>query len=155
RDSRLDHNRLVKEIRAEVLAGTKSIDLIGQLLGSRYELRKVIGQGGLGVVYQGIDITTQKKVAVKLLREDGAEENAGCSQQVFEREIKILRRVSHPNIVGIVDSGVSATGRLYLVMDFIDGQSLDDIINFEGVWSVKRTLRMLSQLCPALQTMHE
>jgi eukaryotic-like serine/threonine-protein kinase len=153
RDNSLNYDRVIKEIRAEVLSGTKAIELMGQTLNGRYDLISLLGQGGLGAVYKAVDLNTQQVVAVKLLLEDS--ENTIFSQQLFEREIKILKRVQHPNIVSILDSGITPTGRLFLVMDLIEGKPLDDLIGEGGYWTVSRTLNLLEQICPALYAIHE
>jgi serine/threonine protein kinase len=153
RENSLNYDRVIKEIRAEVLSNTKAIDLSGQTLNGQYELQGLIGQGGLGAVYKALDLNTGQIVAVKLLLEDT--DNTIFSQQLFEREIKILKRVHHPNIVSILDSGMSPTGRLFLVMEFIEGKPLDDLLSEGGIWSIERTLRLLRHLCPALYAIHQ
>lgn len=87
-----------------------------------YTITREIHRGGQGVVYQALQKSTKRKVAVKVMREGpfaGARE-----RQRFEREVEILGSLNHPNIVAVIDSG-SAGGMFYFVMDYIDGQPLD------------------------------
>lgn len=156
REQKLTDSSMIKKIRAEVIAGTKADELAGEILNDRYELLKVIGQGGLGVVYKGIDRETKKDVAVKLLIDDDeGDEESDFSRKLFEREIKILKRVTHPNIVAILDAGLTNTGRQFLVMDYVSGLSLDALLEVEKIWEVDRVLNLLRQICPALHAMHQ
>ena len=87
-----------------------------------YDLIREIHPGGQGVVYQAVQQSTNRKVAIKVLREGPF---AGLAEKArFEREIQILGQLQHPNIVTIHDSG-SASGHFYFVMDYIRGQPLD------------------------------
>ncbi|MBI5865367.1 MAG: protein kinase [Planctomycetes bacterium] len=87
-----------------------------------YEILREIHRGGQGVVYQAIQKSTKRKVAIKVMREGPF---AGSSDKArFEREVQILGQLQHPNIVGVHDSG-SAAGNFYFVMDYIPGQPLD------------------------------
>jgi predicted Ser/Thr protein kinase len=157
RNKNLDDTRKIREMRAEVLAQKNSPEhLVGQLIVNRYQLEDLVGQGGLGAVYRAGDLQTGRTVAVKMLLEQEAdEEGLKFYQKLFEREIKILRRVKHPNIVAILDAGVTDTGRNFLVMEFLEGRTLGNILEEDRVWSVERVLNLLRQICPALQTMHD
>ncbi|MEW6730769.1 MAG: protein kinase [Acidobacteriota bacterium] len=133
----------------------KEMERTGQVLNDRYELQHMIGKGGLGVVYRALDLFTQQIVAVKLLLESFDRPNEeSLPRQYFEREIQLLTKVRHPNIVAVLDSGVTRTGHSFLVMEFVEGQVLSDLIGVNKVWSVARTLHLLKQLCPALHAMH-
>src|SRR5260370_1275148 len=92
----------------------------------RYRLDGRLGAGGMGVVYQGETRGSGASVAVKFLHDAFA----GMPDLVkrFEREVAAMRRIDHPNLVGIVDSGVEA-GVPYLVMDFQSGQPLGDVVD--------------------------
>jgi hypothetical protein len=140
RNKNLDDTRKIREMRAEVLAQKNSPEhLVGQLIVNRYQLEDLVGQGGLGAVYRAGDLQTGRTVAVKMLLEQEAdEEGLKFYQKLFEREIKILRRVKHPNIVAILDAGVTDTGRNFLVMEFLEGRTLGNILEEDRVWSVER-----------------
>lgn len=87
------------------------------------DLRK-ISRGGQGVVYSALQKSTNRRVAVKVLLEGVFASEA--SRRRFEREVEIVAGLRHPNIVQVYDSGLTADGRLYLVMEYIEGKPLDD-----------------------------
>ncbi len=117
---------------------------------SGYDLVRQIHRGGQGVVYQAIQRTTKRKVAIKVLR-DGP--FAGPRDKArFEREVQILGQLSHPNIVGIHDSGVAA-GNFFYVMDYISGQSLD-VFMASRARSIDETLRLFAEICEAISAAH-
>ena len=124
-----------------------------EIINNRYKIERELGKGGLGIVYQAIDLTNGKKVALKFLTDDQNVEDPITNQKFFEREIKILSQIQHPNIVSIFDSGFSLN-RPFFVMDYIKGESLEELLNKEKIWSVPRVLNLLQQLCPALYAMH-
>ncbi|MCG3125375.1 MAG: Serine/threonine-protein kinase PknD [Phycisphaerae bacterium] len=92
------------------------------------ELRE-LKRGGQGVVYAGVQLSTKRPVAIKLLL-DGAYASATARRR-FEREIDLVASLRHPNIVSVYDSGTTADGRTYLVMEYIDGVSLDELLPAE------------------------
>ncbi len=142
---------LVEEISSEELEPLEINPF--ELVNNRYKMEQELGKGGLGIVYQAIDLTNGKKVALKFLIDDQTAEDPTTNQKYFEREIKILSQIQHPNIVSILDSGFSIN-RPFFVMEYIDGQSLEKILLKERLWSVPRVLNLLQQICPALYTMH-
>lgn len=87
-----------------------------------YQIVREIHRGGQGVVYQAVQKTTTRKVAIKVMHSGGGLGSAGKAR--FEREVQILSQLSHPNIVKVHDSGMS-DGHLFYVMDYISGESLD------------------------------
>ncbi len=154
REDNLNKTKMAKEIRAEIITNIKSPDWSGQTLNERYKLEHILGKGGLGVVYQTTDLLSGQVVALKMLLEN-ADEDVAYAHQLFEREIKVLRRIHHPNVVSILDSGITSTGRPYLVMEYIEGEPLSKLLQEERVWSVARTLNLLQSICPALQAIHD
>jgi serine/threonine protein kinase len=156
RENNLNHDQIIKKIRAEIVTNKISGEntaLIGGLLDNRYSIEMILGKGGLGIVYKANDIKTLQTVAIKMLLEDT--EDIDYTQKLFEREIKILKRVNHPNVVGILDSGLTETGRPYFVMDYVEGKSLADLMEEERIWSVNRVLNLLEHICPALDAIHQ
>ncbi|MCA9255049.1 MAG: serine/threonine protein kinase, partial [Phycisphaerales bacterium] len=113
-------------------------------------------RGGQGVVYKAIQLSTQREVAIKVLREGPF---AGASDRVrFEREIQVLAGLRHPNIVTIHDSGASS-GFFYFVMDYIPGRPLDeyiqDIQRTTGKpMDVRACLALFSRICDAMNVAH-
>src|SRR5205085_7124484 len=90
-----------------------------------YELLREISRGGQAVVYEAIQRSTGRRVAVKVLHERSL---AGSAERArFEREVKILAALDHPNVVAIVDRGRTPDGTIYLVMEYVAGRTLDEL----------------------------
>jgi serine/threonine protein kinase len=116
-----------------------------------YELLRELHRGGQGVVYQAIQKTTRRKVAIKVMREGPFASQREHAR--FEREAQILGQLNHPGIVAIHDSGVTHQGLSYFVMDYISGAPLDVYMSsVKG--SVEDALRMLVQVCEAVSAAH-
>ncbi len=117
---------------------------------SGYQILKEIHRGGQGVVYQAIQKSTKRKVAVKVMKEGPF---AGPSDKArFDREVQILGALHHPNIVAIHDSG-EAAGHFYYVMDYISGQPLD-VWMASGPRNIDETLTIFAKICDAVSAAH-
>jgi tRNA A-37 threonylcarbamoyl transferase component Bud32/predicted esterase len=115
-----------------------------------YELTREIHRGGQGIVYQAIQTSTRRKVAIKMLREGVF---AGSRDQArFQQEAQILGQFRHPGIVAIHDSG-SVAGHFFLVMDYIPGQPLDVHMASEPR-GVRATLELFARICDAVSAAH-
>ncbi|HUU95955.1 MAG TPA: serine/threonine-protein kinase [Phycisphaerae bacterium] len=115
-----------------------------------YEIMGEIHRGGQGVVYQAIQQSTKREVAVKVMKEGPF---ASWADRVrFEREIEILGQLNHPNIVTIHDSGTAA-GSFYYVMDYIAGRPLDDYVTLAKP-SVEQALRLFAKICDGVNAAH-
>ncbi len=115
-----------------------------------YELTDAVFRGGQGVVFKALQKSTNRDVAIKVLREHPAELRHGTAR--FDREVQILSQLKHPNIVGIVDSGATC-GHRYYIMDFIDGLSLDDYL-IAHTLSVRAKLALFVEICNAVNVAH-
>ncbi|HKE01751.1 MAG TPA: serine/threonine-protein kinase, partial [Planctomycetota bacterium] len=124
--------------------------LLGTVVGG-CKLLERIGAGGMGVVYKAEQLSLGRTVAVKLLPEPLRRDSQ--IEDRFRREIAILARLSHPNIVGILDGGVSEHGA-YFVMEHVEGVSLRRVLAQGGV-SPQEALRIIPQVCDALEYAHE
>jgi tetratricopeptide (TPR) repeat protein/predicted Ser/Thr protein kinase len=116
-----------------------------------YEILREIHRGGQGVVYQAIQKTTRRKVAIKLLH--GGPFTGSTGRSRFEREVQVLGQLSHANIVRIHDSGVTADGSFFYVMDYISGRSLDELIADKRP-DVDQTLALFVKICDAINAAH-
>jgi serine/threonine-protein kinase len=123
---------------------------LGTSVDDRYRLDERLAAGGMGVVYKGLDQKTQKPVAVKFVHDAFAAIPTLVKR--FEREVKAMSRVSHPNLVNIVGSGTQG-GVPYLVMDFHEGSSLSDLIEKGGL-SPKRAIGLASQILAGVGHAH-
>lgn len=127
------------------------------LLANRYLILQKIGQGGMGAVYKATDTRLgQKIVALKELSESALTNplDKQGARQAFEQEATMLALLSHPNLPRVTDH-FSEGGKQYLVMDFIDGKTLEDLLNAaKGPLDVKQVVDWAGQLCDVLGYLH-
>jgi serine/threonine protein kinase len=126
--------------------------MVGQTLGGRYEIIAKLGSGGMSHVYQARDTILNRIVTVKILRSDLAEDKDFVRR--FQVEAQAVASLSHPNIVSIYDVG-QENGLPYLVMEYVEGLTLKDIIQKEGPLSPAETVNLGVQVCAALAHAHE
>ena len=124
----------------------------GELVNDRYEIEKLIGEGGMANVYLAKDTILDRKVAVKVLRGDLAGDEKFVRR--FQREALAASSLSHPNIVEIYDVGED-NGNFYIVMEYIDGKTLKQLIKKRGVLTLPETIDIMMQLLDALATAHD
>ncbi|HMU37709.1 MAG TPA: serine/threonine-protein kinase [Pseudomonadota bacterium] len=124
--------------------------LVGATLGGRYLIESFLSAGGMGVVYRAKHTVLDKPLAIKLLKEA----QDPMMQQRFLLEAKSACHIGHENIVDITDFGVLDDGRPYLVMEFLQGQSLEAIIG-KGALPPLRAIRIAEQVARGLQAVHE
>src|SRR5215813_6394518 len=127
--------------------------LIGQTLASKYKIEKLIKQGGMGAVYRGKHVLMDKTVAIKVLKPSLAGDDAVVAR--FSREAKAASKISHPHAVSVTDFGESENGVVFLVMEYLDGRTLKEIIKSEGPMQLARVVEILRQVAGALDAAHE
>lgn len=127
--------------------------LIGCTLGGRYRLLRMIGEGGMGRIYQAQHLLIDRAVAVKVLREDYCR-RADVLER-FRREAKSASRIGHPNIVDVLDFGETKSGASYFVMEMLAGKELAQVIADERVLMPERAVRIAYQCCHALALAHD
>ncbi len=126
-----------------------------RLLSERYELGETLGYGGMSEVHRGRDVRLGRDVAVKVLRADLARDPQ--FQHRFRREAQNAAALNHPAIVAVYDTGetVSEYGPLpYIVMEFVDGRTLRDIVKTEGPMDEQRAMETMADVCAALDFSH-
>ena len=123
---------------------------LARALGDRFELRDVLGRGGMATVYIAYDRKHQRDVAVKVLRPDIA---ASIGPDRFSKEIQIVARMVHPHILPLHDSG-AADGFIYYVMPYIDGGSLRQVLERDKRVGVERALAIAAPIADALSYAH-
>jgi serine/threonine-protein kinase len=126
-----------------------------RLLSNRYELGETLGYGGMSEVHKGRDVRLGRDVAVKVLRADLARDPQ--FQERFRREAQNAAALNHPAIVAVYDTGETKTeyGPLpYIVMEYVDGRTLRDIIKTQGPLSGKRAMEVMADVCAALDFSH-
>jgi len=126
---------------------------LGSKLCGRYELRRVVADGGMGRVYEGIDKQTQTRIAVKVLHDDVSKDEVSLER--FKREYEISAALPHDFIVKVMDfQRDEASGVWLLVMEFLDGEELRFILKREKVVPPDRLVRMLAQTALGLDEAH-
>jgi serine/threonine protein kinase len=126
---------------------------LGTRLGSRYEIRRVVADGGMGRVYEGIDKQTDSRVAIKVLHDDVSRDDVALER--FKREYEISALLPHEHIVQVLDfqrDRVSSTW--LLTMEFLDGEELRYVLKRDGVLPPERMVRMLAQVAIGLDEAH-
>jgi HAMP domain-containing protein len=124
----------------------------GSLFAGRYEIKEIIGMGGMGVVYRGLDRELQEPVAIKTLRPEALSGEPGALER-FKQEIRLARKIAHRNVVRTYDLG-EVSGMYYLTMEYVEGMSLKQLITGRGKLPVPVTLTIGKQLCRALEVAH-
>lgn len=124
---------------------------VGGVLAGRYEIRQQLGAGGMGVVYRAFDRELGEPVAIKTLRPDLVGD-PGLLER-FKQEIRLARKISHPNVVRTHDLG-EAGGLYFITMEFVEGTALDEVIRRRGALPLPVTLTIGRQLCRALEVAH-
>src|SRR5947209_3332318 len=132
----------------------KSADdpLLGQTLAEKYRIDRLIKRGGMGAVYRGKHVLMDKTVAIKVLRPSLAVDDAVVAR--FSREAKAASRISHPHAVSVTDFGEAENGVVFLVMEYLDGRTLKEIIRSEGPMNLDRTVKIIRQVSGALDAAH-
>lgn len=128
------------------------VEIIGKVLGGRYEIIEKVGEGGMAVVYKAKCRLLNRYVAVKILRDELTTDEEFIDK--FRRESQAAASLSHPNIVGIYDVGVEDDIH-YIVMEYIEGKTLKEIINEKGKLTPKETIDYTIQIAEALRHAHK
>jgi serine/threonine-protein kinase len=126
-----------------------------QVLGERYEIGGVLGRGGMAEVHRGRDLRLGREVAVKVLRSDLARDPS--FQVRFRREAQAAASLNHPAIVAVYDTGEDRTpsgATPYIVMEYVEGETLRDVIRREGHLSSERAMSLAADICGALDFSH-
>ncbi len=127
--------------------------LIGRVLGGKFRLRSYIGEGSSGTVYQADQVTLGRTVAVKILNPELARDTRLVSR--FHDEALAASRLNHPNTVSVIDYGQTDDGLLYIVMEYLRGVTLTQVIADESPLSKERIIDIVSQILSGLEEAHE
>ena len=123
------------------------------MLGKRYEIRRVLGSGGMGMVFQAKDHDLDELVALKVLRPEIASMNPSILER-FKTEIRVARRITHRNVVRTFDFG-DANGIKFISMEFVQGMTLKQLIRSKGALPISVGLQIAKQACNGLVAAHE
>ncbi|MDR0271071.1 Stk1 family PASTA domain-containing Ser/Thr kinase [Paenibacillus sp.] len=126
--------------------------MIGHELGGRYEIIERVGGGGMALVYKAHDLLLGRNVAVKVLRQQFVHDDEFIRR--FRREAQSAASLSHPNVVSIYDVGQENDVH-YIVMEYVEGHNLNEIIKERAPLQVDEAVRIASQICDALEHAHQ
>jgi eukaryotic-like serine/threonine-protein kinase len=128
--------------------------LIGKVVGGRYHIVSLIGEGGMGVVYKAEQRlgSTVRKVAVKTLHAELSRDPSITAR--FHREVGTVAQLEHPNTVRVYDFGSTDDGTLYIAMEFLDGKALNRVIETEGALDPRRVGQIVRQIAGSLDEAH-
>jgi serine/threonine protein kinase len=135
------------------MEGDEASRLIGTKLGGRYLIRRLCGEGGMGRVYEAEHTEIGKRVALKVLHP--AYTKTPDVVERFRREARAASKIDHPNVVNVTDSGTTADGAFFFVMEYIEGIELGLAIHREGPLPVERMLRITEQVAEGVHAAHE
>jgi serine/threonine protein kinase/tetratricopeptide (TPR) repeat protein len=125
--------------------------LTGKLLGGRYRILRVLGEGGMGAVYQARDLELERVIALKVIRPELAM-NAGILQR-FKQELILARNVTHKNVIRIYDLG-EADGIKFITMEYVEGADLRALLREKGKLPPADCVTIVQQICRALEVAH-
>ncbi|MGB5702381.1 MAG: serine/threonine-protein kinase [Polyangiales bacterium] len=148
----VDATRLVTTSQISASPLNPDDPLIGRVLAGKYVIERRIGEGGMGLVYQGVHRDIDKRVAIKVLRDDLSRRPEVVAR--FRQEARSASRIGHENIVDISDFGETTRGASYFVMEFLDGEDLANVLGREATVDVERACAIVLQCCRALSATH-
>lgn len=126
---------------------------IGTVLDNKYELVSLLGEGGMGAVYEAQHKLINRRLAVKFLHPQYANNEEVVTR--FQREAQAAAKIGHENIIEITDMGAASDGSPYIVMEYLEGTDVKGILENEGIQSVERTAKVLVQALSGLQAAHD
>jgi serine/threonine protein kinase len=126
--------------------------LLGKTLSDRYYIRRLVGEGAMGRVYEGHHTGIGKRVAIKIAQK--VERRKSELAKRFQREASAPAQIGHPNVADVTDCGTTEAGEFFFVMEFIDGVSLETVIKRDGQIGIERALAIATQICRALEAAH-
>jgi serine/threonine protein kinase len=135
--------------------------VLGTLIGGRYRLEAQIGRGGMSTVYRAFDTVLERPVAIKLMHREIAADSDQLER--FRREARSVAQLNHPHVVTVIDAGEEPSGDgqhlgegcPYIVLEYIDGETLKDIIRREGPLDIPQALAYAIEIARALGAAHE
>jgi eukaryotic-like serine/threonine-protein kinase len=127
--------------------------LLGTTLAEKYLIMSEIGRGGMSIVYKGKYMSGDRVVAIKMLHAQLADDLTSTKR--FQLEAQAVSSLSHRNVVGVHEYGIAPSGQPYIVMDFLVGESLADVIRRDNHIPERRAIGIISQACDALDHAHK
>ena len=127
--------------------------LVGSVLEGAYRITRLIGEGGMGAVYEAVQLRLNKRVAVKLMARDLAANREALAR--FHREAEITSHLGHPHLVTVLDFGQAESGEPYLVMEYLEGEDLEHRLRRVGRMPIEAVVHVVRQVASALGAAHD
>lgn len=134
-------------------ATVPATDLVGQIVADRYHVLRKLGEGGMGQVYLAEHVKMGRRSAIKVMTPSLVHDPDAVSR--FNREAANASRITHPYVCAIYDFGETPEGLIYLVMEFVEGEPLTDLLAREGTLAPRRAAGIARQVAEALQAAHD
>lgn len=128
-------------------------ELLGTILNERYRVISEVGRGGMSIVYKGLHEMMDRVVAIKMLQSQHVTDQLSIKR--FQQEAQAASHLQHPHVITVYDCGVVASGQPYIVMDFLEGKSLTDLVKEEDHIDHLRAVPIFVQACDALEHAHQ
>ncbi|HEY4996867.1 MAG TPA: protein kinase [Solirubrobacteraceae bacterium] len=137
------------------------MSIIGTLIAGRYRIEAEIGRGGMSTVYRAFDTVLERPVAIKMMHREIAADSDQLER--FRREARSVAQLNHPNVVTVIDAGEEPSGEVgheeigtpYIVLEFVDGETLKDVIRREAPLEIAQALAYAIEIARALGAAHE
>jgi serine/threonine protein kinase len=136
-----------------LLAIVKTDPLIGQVINDRYQIVSAIGKGGWSRVYRALDLSLNRDVSIKILHSHLTEDLEKVKR--FQLEAEATAKLSHPNVIAIFDYGITDDGSAYIVMEYLEGSTLEVTLPQNGALDWTKALPMFFQICDGLAEAHK
>ena len=133
-------------------AAVQGDSLIGEVFCDRYVVIDMLGEGGMGAVYAARDVRLPQQVAIKVLREQGMNDPTIVAR--FRQEAESASRINHDRVARVTDFGFMNDGRAYLVMEYVGGRTLKQVVADRGVFDVAETSRIVTMVAEGLDAAH-
>jgi serine/threonine protein kinase len=119
-----------------------------------YTIEKILGRGGMGAVYRGVQTNLDRPVAIKILP-PGVEKEDPSFAERFKSEARLMAKLNHPAVVAVYDFGTTSAGQLYFAMEYVDGSDVSQMIAAQGKLPPEHALAITAHVCDALSAAHE
>src|SRR3954466_7243363 len=123
-----------------------------QIIAGRFRVEYKIGKGGMGTVYRATHLGLERPVAVKIIKQEFASDQEVADR--FMREARTMAKLRHPHAAMIFDAGNLPDGRHFIVMEFVEGATLSEILAREGRFAATRAIEIATQICDVLEEAH-
>lgn len=125
----------------------------GSIIADKYLIESVIGKGGMAMVFKAKHLLMERTVAIKMMLPECAADESSAKR--FQREAQAASSLSHPNVINIYDFGVVDGDKPYIVMDFLEGVSLESVVEENGAMPPSRAIPIMVQVCDAMNAAHD